>query len=121
MTSVIVFPNFARLYQFSVTTNYAGVSALLQQNAMPLFQSRRGCNEAVKLSAFTQWCTDAMRTKGIEIAEVHQKMDECRADVEEMPDESLFYRAAEANGYEFQFGGIIDMLVKLGDEFGTTK
>jgi len=41
--------------------------------------------------------------------------------VEEMPDEQLFYRAPEAYGYEFQSGGVVDMLVKLGDEFGTKK
>jgi hypothetical protein len=42
-------------------------------------------------------------------------------DVEEMPDDQLFYKAPEAYGYEFQSGGVIDMLVKLGDEFGTKK
>jgi len=42
-------------------------------------------------------------------------------DVEEMPDEQLFYKAPEAYGYEFQSGGVVDMLVKLGDEFGTKK
>jgi len=41
--------------------------------------------------------------------------------VEEMPDEQLFYKAPEAYGYEFQSGGVVDMLVKLGDEFGTKK
>jgi hypothetical protein len=42
-------------------------------------------------------------------------------DVEEMPDDQLFYKAPEAYGYEFQSGGVVDMLVKLGDEFGTKK
>jgi len=42
-------------------------------------------------------------------------------DVEAMPDDQLFYKAPEAYGYEFQSGGVIDMLVKLGDEFGTKK
>jgi len=42
-------------------------------------------------------------------------------DVEEMPDDQLFYKAPEAYGYEFQSGGVIDMLSKLGDEFGTKK
>lgn len=42
-------------------------------------------------------------------------------DVEEMPDDQLFYKAPEAYGYEFQSGGVVDMLVKLEDEFGTKK
>jgi len=42
-------------------------------------------------------------------------------DVEEMPDDQLFYKAPEASGYEFQSGGVVEMLVKLGDEFGTKK
>jgi len=41
--------------------------------------------------------------------------------VEAMPDDQLFYKAPEAYGYEFQSGGVVDMLVKLGDEFGTKK
>jgi len=42
-------------------------------------------------------------------------------DVEEMPDDQMFYKAPEAYGYEFQSGGVVEMLVKLGDEFGTKK
>merc|ERR1719433_355663 len=42
-------------------------------------------------------------------------------DVEAMPDDRLSYKAPEAYGYEFQSGGVVDMLVKLGDEFGTKK
>merc|ERR1712113_950529 len=42
-------------------------------------------------------------------------------DVEEMPDDQLFYKAPEAYGYEFQSGGVIDMLVKLKVEFTSKK
>merc|ERR1719215_360943 len=42
-------------------------------------------------------------------------------DVEEMPDKNLFYEAPEAYGYEFQSGGVIDILEKLKDEFETKK
>lgn len=38
-----------------------------------------------------------------------------------MPDEQLFYKAPEANAYEFQSGGIIDMLEKLKDQFEKAK
>lgn len=37
--------------------------------------------------------------------------------VDEMPDQRLSYDAPEANAYEFQSSGIVDMLVKLEDEF----
>jgi len=38
-----------------------------------------------------------------------------------MPDSQLFIKAPEANAYEFQSGGVVDMLEKLNDEFGTKK
>merc|ERR1719183_1369766 len=38
-----------------------------------------------------------------------------------MPDEMLFREAPEANGYESQSGGVIEMLEKLQDEFVTKK
>jgi len=38
-----------------------------------------------------------------------------------MPDEMLFREAPEANGYEFQSGGVVDMLEKLQDEFVSKK
>merc|ERR1740138_677270 len=41
--------------------------------------------------------------------------------VEEMPDERLLRSSPEASGYEFQSTGVIDMLEKLKDEFGTKK
>jgi len=37
------------------------------------------------------------------------------------PDEMLFRKAPEAYGYEFQSGGVVDMLLKLQDEFTTKK
>lgn len=37
--------------------------------------------------------------------------------VEAMPDEQLAIRAPEAYSYEFQSGGVVDMLVKLKDQF----
>jgi len=37
------------------------------------------------------------------------------------PDEMLFREAPEAYGYEFQSGGVVDMLNKLSDEFSTKK
>lgn len=37
------------------------------------------------------------------------------------PDERLFYEAPEAHGYEFQSGGVVDMLEKLRSEFRTKK
>jgi septal ring factor EnvC (AmiA/AmiB activator) len=37
------------------------------------------------------------------------------------PDEQLFNSAPEAHGYEFQSGGVIDMLSKLKDEFHQKK
>jgi predicted nucleic acid-binding Zn-ribbon protein len=41
--------------------------------------------------------------------------------VEEMPDERLLRSSPEAYGYEFQSGGVIDMLEKLKDQFSTKK
>jgi len=41
--------------------------------------------------------------------------------VEEMPDEQLFNKAPEAYGYEFQSGGVVDMLEKLKDEFSKQR
>jgi len=41
--------------------------------------------------------------------------------VVEMPDDQLFIKAPEAYGYEFQSGGVVDMLEKLKDEFGGKK
>jgi hypothetical protein len=41
--------------------------------------------------------------------------------VEEMPDERLLRSSPEAYGYEFQSTGVIDMLEKLKDQFGTKK
>merc|ERR1719316_637902 len=38
-----------------------------------------------------------------------------------MPDDRLSYEAPEANAYEFQSGGVVDMLVKLEDEFKSKK
>merc|ERR1719327_2573433 len=39
----------------------------------------------------------------------------------QMPDDQLFYAAPEANAYEFQSGGIIEMLEKLKDQFDKQK
>jgi len=39
----------------------------------------------------------------------------------ETPDAQLFIKAPEANAYEFQSGGVVEMLEKLNDEFGTKK
>jgi len=41
--------------------------------------------------------------------------------VEEMPDEKLLRENPEAYGYEFQSGGVIDMLEKLKDQFSSQK
>jgi len=41
--------------------------------------------------------------------------------VEEMPDSQLFNEAPEAYGYEFQSGGVVDMLEKLKDQFSKQK
>merc|ERR1719378_657526 len=38
-----------------------------------------------------------------------------------MPDDRLSYEAPEANAYEFQSGGVVDMLTKLEDEFKVKK
>jgi len=38
-----------------------------------------------------------------------------------MPDEQLFYEAPEANAYEFQSGGLIEMLKKLGEQLKEQK
>jgi hypothetical protein len=38
-----------------------------------------------------------------------------------MPDDMLFREAPEASGYEFQSGGVVDMLEKLEDEFVSKK
>merc|ERR1719345_661477 len=38
-----------------------------------------------------------------------------------MPDDRLSNEAPEANAYEFQSGGVVDMLAKLEDEFQTKK
>eukprot|EP00429_Kryptoperidinium_foliaceum_P011602 CAMPEP_0176037364 /NCGR_PEP_ID=MMETSP0120_2-20121206/18510_1 /TAXON_ID=160619 /ORGANISM="Kryptoperidinium foliaceum, Strain CCMP 1326" /LENGTH=680 /DNA_ID=CAMNT_0017370753 /DNA_START=18 /DNA_END=2060 /DNA_ORIENTATION=+ len=41
--------------------------------------------------------------------------------VEEMPDDHLSYEAPEAYGYEFQSGGVVQMLEQLKDEFAKKK
>jgi len=41
--------------------------------------------------------------------------------VEEMPNDMLSYEAPEAYGYEFQSGGVVDMLEGLKDEFAKKK
>jgi len=41
--------------------------------------------------------------------------------VKEMPSDNLFHEAPEAYGYEFQSGGVVDILEKLKDEFSTKK
>jgi len=41
--------------------------------------------------------------------------------VSEMPADNLFHNAPEAYGYEFQSGGVVDILEKLKDEFSTKK
>jgi len=41
--------------------------------------------------------------------------------VKEMPKDNLFHEAPEAYGYEFQSGGVVDILEKLKDEFSTKK
>eukprot|EP00929_Paragymnodinium_shiwhaense_P018059 TRINITY_DN127_c1_g2_i1.p2 TRINITY_DN127_c1_g2~~TRINITY_DN127_c1_g2_i1.p2 ORF type:complete len:678 (-),score=330.87 TRINITY_DN127_c1_g2_i1:132-2165(-) len=40
---------------------------------------------------------------------------------QQMPDEMLFREAPEAKGYEFQSGGVVDMLEQLHDEFMAKK
>jgi hypothetical protein len=42
-------------------------------------------------------------------------------DVKEIPDDNLFYDAPEAHGYEFQSGGVVDVLQRLKDEFEKKK
>jgi chromosome segregation ATPase len=41
--------------------------------------------------------------------------------LQQTPDDQLFIKAPEANAYEFQSGGVVEMLEKLHDEFGTKK
>merc|ERR1712129_59469 len=43
-------------------------------------------------------------------------LQQAQPSVEAMPDDMLFNKAPEASAYEFQSGGVIDMLVKLKDE-----
>jgi len=44
-------------------------------------------------------------------------LQQAQPSVEEMPDERLFNKAPEAYSYEFQSGGIVEMLEKLKDQF----
>jgi chromosome segregation ATPase len=44
-----------------------------------------------------------------------------QSDEEDAPDKRLFNEAPEAYGYEFQSGGVVEMLEKLKDEFETKK
>jgi len=48
-------------------------------------------------------------------------LQQAQPSVEAMPDDMLFNKAPEANAYEFQSGGVIEILVKLKDEFETKK
>lgn len=41
--------------------------------------------------------------------------------VEELPDDHLSVSNPEAHAYEFQSGGVVEMLEKLKDQFGTKK
>mmetsp|Transcript_17383 Transcript_17383/g.52692 ORF Transcript_17383/g.52692 Transcript_17383/m.52692 type:complete len:694 (+) Transcript_17383:172-2253(+) len=48
-------------------------------------------------------------------------LQQAQPSVEAMPDERVFASAPEANAYEFQSAGVIDMLVRLKDEFASKK
>jgi len=50
-----------------------------------------------------------------------QQPEGTSSQLEGTPDDQLFIKAPEANAYEFQSGGVVDMLEKLHDEFGTKK
>jgi len=48
-------------------------------------------------------------------------LQQAQPSVEEMPDQQLFHEAPEAYGYEFQSGGIVDVLAKLKTQFSDKK
>jgi len=48
-------------------------------------------------------------------------LQQAQPSVDAMPDDRLFNKAPEAYAYEFQSGGVVEMLVKLKDEFETKK
>jgi len=48
-------------------------------------------------------------------------LQQAQPGVEEMPDQDLFKSAPEAYGYEFQSGGVVEMLEKLKDQFRSKK
>mmetsp|Transcript_96054 Transcript_96054/g.200663 ORF Transcript_96054/g.200663 Transcript_96054/m.200663 type:complete len:683 (-) Transcript_96054:61-2109(-) len=48
-------------------------------------------------------------------------LQQSQPSVEEMPDDDLFKKNKEAYGYEFQSGGVIEMLEKLKDQFSQKK
>mmetsp|Transcript_43396 Transcript_43396/g.102204 ORF Transcript_43396/g.102204 Transcript_43396/m.102204 type:complete len:696 (-) Transcript_43396:69-2156(-) len=60
-----------------------------------------------------------MKAKAALMAFLQQGQPERNA--ESIPDERLFNEAPEANAYEFQSQGVIDMLEKLKDEFETKR
>uniref|UniRef100_A0A7S0A6D7 Uncharacterized protein n=1 Tax=Pyrodinium bahamense TaxID=73915 RepID=A0A7S0A6D7_9DINO len=48
-------------------------------------------------------------------------LQQAQPSVEEMPDDQLFNKAPKAYAYEFQSGGVVDMLIKLKDQFYNQK
>jgi len=48
-------------------------------------------------------------------------LQQAQPSVEAMPDDRLFNKAPEAYAYEFQSGGVVEMLEKLKDEFGNKR
>merc|ERR1712226_1346012 len=48
-------------------------------------------------------------------------LQESQPSVKEIPSDDLFWSAPEAYSYEFQSGGVVDMLVKLKDKFFAKK
>jgi len=60
-----------------------------------------------------------LRAKSALASFLQQAQPDLAADAR--PDDQLFYEAPEANSYEFQSTGVVEMLEKLEDEFGTKK
>jgi len=86
-----------------------GAIAVLKKQASPTVQA-----EAFLQVKRQRLVPDAAKTALTAYLQESQEPDS-------QPDEMLFRKAPEAYGYEFQSGGVVDMLLKLQDEFTTKK
>merc|ERR1719355_315012 len=90
-------------------------------------------DEATKFSAYKQFCDDTSEMKQKAIAEANAQIEQLQADIQKAESDAavlaekigkldaqiagIDVSAPQANAYEFQSSGVVDMLEKLKDKF----